>query len=85
MSNSYNQPDSDICSLVNTIVSLLNNEIIEEMFLQKVSGMIGNICDENLATKFAVKMWIFILSIIIFLDLQKKIKALQKLGMFNIH
>lgn len=55
MSNSYNQPDSDICSLVNTIVSLLNNEIIEEMFLQKVSGMIGNICDENLATKFAVK------------------------------
>lgn len=55
MSNSYNQPDSDICSLVNTIVSLLNNEIIEEMFLQKVSGMIGNVCDENLAAKFAVK------------------------------
>ena len=55
MSNSYNQPDSDICSLVNTIVSLLDNEIIEEMFLQKVSRMIGNVCDENLATKFAVK------------------------------
>ena len=61
MSDSYDALDSDVCSLIKAVISLLDNEILEEMFAQKISKIVGNINDDFLSSKYQVKEMSFYL------------------------
>ena len=61
MSDSYDALDSDVCSLIKAVISLLDNEILEEMFAQKISEIVGNINDDFLSSKYQVKEMSFYL------------------------
>lgn len=55
MSEEYSGEDVSIGILLNDILLKIQDELIEELFLNKIKSVVGNITDRVLNTKFSVK------------------------------
>lgn len=55
MADEYDQPDSEIKSLFNSIIEIINSEALERVFAEKLSRVGLNLLDEGIYGKYDVK------------------------------